>query len=27
VMAERERLEDVMRASGLTTLVAAGQGS
>jgi len=27
VMAERERLEDVMRASGMAALVAAGQGS
>jgi soluble lytic murein transglycosylase-like protein len=27
VLAERERLEDVMRARGLTTLVVAGQGS
>ena len=27
VMAERERLEDVMRASGIATVIAAGQGS
>jgi len=26
-MAERERLEDVMRASGMATVIAAGQGS